>query len=92
MKTSQAIFSALVAALALALAAFVAFYDSYKPDTEMTRHANEVAEKTDLLTPASSIAHDFCCIAGVRSQHAGDLDRGRICRNADVRSHSSGAL
>ena len=89
MKTSQAIFSALVAALALALAAFVAFYDSYKPDTEMTRHANEVAEKTDLLTPASSIAHD---IAGVRSQHAGDLDRGRICRNADVRSHSSGTL
>jgi len=60
MKTSQAIFSALVAALALA--AFVAFYDSYKPDTKIARHANEVAEKTDLLTPASSIAHDFAVL------------------------------
>jgi hypothetical protein len=69
MKTPQAIFSALVAALALA--AFVAFYDSYKPDTEMARHANEAAEKTDLLTPASSIAHDFAVLpASVHSTRA----------------------
>ena len=71
MKTSQAIFSALVAALALALAAFVAFYDSYKSDTEMARHANAAAEKTDLLTPASSIAHDFAVLpASVHSTRA----------------------
>jgi hypothetical protein len=60
MKTPQAIFSALL--VALALAAFVTFYDSYKSDTEMARHANAAAEKTDLLTPASSIAHDFALL------------------------------
>jgi hypothetical protein len=60
MKTPQAIFMALLAALALP--AFLAFYDSYKPDTEMARHANEAPEKTDLLTPASSIAHDFAVL------------------------------
>jgi len=60
MKTPQAIFMALVAALALA--AFVAFYGSYKPDTEMARYANDAAEKTDLLTPAGSLAHDFAVL------------------------------
>jgi hypothetical protein len=90
MKTPQAIFSALVAALALA--AFVAFYDSYKPDTEMARHANEAAEKTDLLTPASSIAHDFAVLPASVHSTRGDFDRGRICRNADVRSHSPGTV
>jgi hypothetical protein len=57
MKTPQAIFGALV--VALALAAFITFYDNSKPDTQTAPHANEVAEKMDLLTPASSIAHDF---------------------------------
>ena len=47
---------------ALALAAFITFYDSSKPDTQTARHANEVAEKMDLLTPASSIAHDFALL------------------------------
>jgi hypothetical protein len=65
MKTPQAIFMALLAALALA--AFLAFYDSYKPDTEMARYANEAPEKTDLLTPASSIAHDFAvCLLPIK--------------------------
>jgi len=60
MKTSQAIVGVVVAALALA--AWVTFYDSSKPDTETARHGNEAAEKTDLLTPASSIAHDFAVL------------------------------
>jgi hypothetical protein len=60
MKTPQAILSVVVAALALA--AFVTFYDSSKPDIQTARHANEAAEKMDLLTPASSIAHDFAVL------------------------------
>jgi hypothetical protein len=60
MKTSQAILGAVVAALALA--AFVTSYDSSKPDSQTARHANEEAEKTDLLTPASSIAHAFAVL------------------------------
>ena len=60
MKTPQAIFGALV--VALALAAFITFYDNSKPDTQTAPDANEVAEKTDLLTPASSIAHDFAVL------------------------------
>jgi hypothetical protein len=60
MKTPQAILGVVVAALALA--AIVTFYDSSKPDIQTARHANEAAEKTDLLTPASSIAHDFAVL------------------------------
>jgi hypothetical protein len=60
MKTPQAILGVVV--VALALAAFVTFYDSSKPDIQTARHANEAAEKTDLLTPASSIAHDFAVL------------------------------
>ena len=59
MKTPQAILSVVVAALALA--AFVTFYDSSKPDIQTARHANDEAD-TDLLTPASSIAHDFAVL------------------------------
>ena len=60
MRTPQAILGVVVAALALA--AIVTFYDSSKPDIQTARHANEAAEKTDLLTPASSIAHDFAVL------------------------------
>ena len=60
MKTAQAIFGALVAALGLA--AFVTFYDEFVPGTQMPPHPNEAAEKGDLLTPASSIAHDFAAL------------------------------
>ena len=60
MKTPQAILGVIVAALALA--ALVTFYDSSKPDIQTARHANEAAEKMDLLTPASSIAHDFAVL------------------------------
>jgi hypothetical protein len=60
MKTTQAILGAVVAALALA--AFVTSYDSSKPDTPTAQHANGAAEKADLLTPASSIAHDFAVL------------------------------
>jgi hypothetical protein len=57
MKTAQAIFGALAAAVGLA--AVVTFYDEFLPGTQMPPHPNEAAEKGDLWTPASSIAHDF---------------------------------
>ena len=60
MKTPQAILGVVVAGLALA--ALVTFYDSSKPGIQTERHANEAAEKMDLLTPASSIAHDFAVL------------------------------
>ena len=60
MNTPQAIFGALVAALAFA--AFITFNDNSKPDTQTAPHANEVAEKMHLLTPASPIAHDFALL------------------------------
>src|SRR6476469_4052036 len=60
MKTPQAIFGALV--VALALAAFITFYDNSKPDTQTALPANAVAEKVDLLTPASSVARDFALL------------------------------
>ena len=60
MKTPQAIFGALVAALALA--AFITFNDNSRPDTQTAPYANEVAEKMHLLTPASAIAHDFALL------------------------------
>jgi hypothetical protein len=60
MKTPQAMFSAL--AVALAFAAFLTFYDSSMQGTQTARLANEALEKTDLLTPASSIAQDFAAL------------------------------
>ena len=60
MKTAQAIFGALAAAVGLA--AVVTFYDEFMPGTQMPPHPNEAAEKGDLLTPASSIAHDFAAL------------------------------
>jgi hypothetical protein len=60
MKTAQAIFGAVVAALGLA--AFVTFYDVFKPDTQATRHQNETSQKAESLTPASSIANDFAVL------------------------------
>ena len=60
MKTAQAIFGALVAALGLAV--FVTFYDVLKPDTQTTPHPNEAAQKAESLTPANSIAHDFAVL------------------------------
>ena len=60
MTTPQAIFGALVAALGLA--AFVTFYDKFKPAPQTPLHANEAAQKADTLTPASSIAHDFAVL------------------------------
>ncbi len=57
MKIPQATLGVVVAALALAT--FVTFYDGSKPDSQMALPAYEVAENTGLLTPASSIAHDF---------------------------------
>jgi hypothetical protein len=60
MKTAQAIFGALAAALGLA--AVVTFYDDFMRGTQMPPHPNEAPEKGDLLTPASSIAHDFAAL------------------------------
>jgi len=60
MKTAQAIFGALAAAVGLA--AVVTFYDEFMPGTQMPPHPNEAAEKGDLLTPARSIAHDFAAL------------------------------
>ncbi len=60
MKISRTIFGALVAALLLA--AFVAFYDKFKQEPQTPPHANEAAQKTDSLTSADSIAHDFAVL------------------------------
>jgi len=57
MKIPQAILGMIVAALALA--AFVTFYDGAKPDAQSALRANEAAESTGLFTPARSIAHGF---------------------------------
>lgn len=57
MKIPQAILGVVVAALALT--AFVTFYDGSKPDTQTALRAHEAAENAGLLKPASSIAHDF---------------------------------
>ena len=62
MKIPQATLGVVVAALALA--AFVTFYDGSKPDSQIALRAYEVAENTGLLTPASSIAHDFAAFPG----------------------------
>jgi hypothetical protein len=66
MKTAQAIFGALAAAVGLA--AVVTFYDEFMPGTQMPPHPNEAAQKGDLLTAASSIAHDFAVLP--KSVHA----------------------
>ena len=60
MKTAQAIFGALAAAVGLA--AVVTFFDEFMPGSQMPPHPNEAAEKGDLLTPARSIAHDFAAL------------------------------
>jgi hypothetical protein len=60
MKIAQAMFGALAAALGLA--AVVTFYDEIMLGTQTPPHPNEAAQKGDLLTPASSIAHDFAVL------------------------------
>jgi hypothetical protein len=60
MKSAQAIFGAIVAALGFA--AFVTFYDEFKPGTQTPPPPNEAAQKADSLTPANSIAHDFAVL------------------------------
>jgi hypothetical protein len=60
MKTAQAIFGALAAALGLA--AVVTFYDEIMPGAQTPPHPNEAAQNGDSLTPASSIAHDFAVL------------------------------
>jgi hypothetical protein len=60
MKTAHAIFGAVVAAFGVA--AFVTFYDEFKPGTQTPPDPNAAAQKTDSLTPANSIAHDFAVL------------------------------
>jgi hypothetical protein len=60
MKTAQAIFGALAAALGLA--AVVTFDDDCMLGTQTPPHPNEAAQEGDSLTPASSIAHDFAAL------------------------------
>ena len=60
MKSAQAIFGAIVAALGFA--AFVTFYDEFKPGTQTPPPPNEAAQKADSLMPANSIAHDFAVL------------------------------
>jgi hypothetical protein len=61
MKSAQAIFGAIVAALGLA--AFVTVYDELKPGTQTPPPPSKGAQKADSLTPANSIAHDLTSIA-----------------------------
>ncbi|PWT85113.1 MAG: hypothetical protein C5B58_03550, partial [Acidobacteria bacterium] len=95
MKTPQAIVGAVVAALALA--AFVTSYDISKPDTQAARRANEAAEKTELLTPASSIAHDFAALPeSIHKRLATSIaedfaDMPKSVRTVPVRSETSPA-
>jgi hypothetical protein len=60
MKSAQAIFGAIVAALGFA--AFVTFYDEFKPGIQTPPPPNEAAQKADSLTPTNSIAHDFAVL------------------------------
>ena len=55
MKSAQAICGAIVAALGFA--AFVTFYDEFKPGTQTPPPPNEA-----YMTPANSIAHDFAVL------------------------------
>jgi hypothetical protein len=60
MKSAQAIFGAIVAALGLA--AFVTVYDELKPGTQTPPPPNKGAQKANSLTPANSIARDFAVL------------------------------
>ena len=79
MKTAHAIFGAVV--VAFGVAAFVTFYDEFKLGTQTPPHPNAAAQKSDSLTPANSIAHNFAVL-----HHTGKFDRARACRRAKVRS------
>ena len=60
MKSAQVIFGAIVAALGFA--AFVTFYDQFKPGTQTPPPPNEATQKADSLMPANSIAHDLAVL------------------------------
>src|SRR5262249_2781283 len=64
MKSAQAIFGAVAAALGLA--AFVTFYDGLKPGTQTMLPPNDAA-------PANPIAHDFAVLPEAPSYHARDF-------------------
>ena len=58
----------------------------------MARHANEAVEKTDLLTPATSIAHDFAVLPqSVHSTSAISIAE-EFAELPEIHSHSPGAL
>jgi len=71
MKTAHAIFGAVVAAFGVA--AFVTFYDDFKPGTQMPPDPNAAAQKSNSLTPANSIAHDFAVLPTPASTIAQEL-------------------
>ena len=71
MKTAHAIFGAVVAAFGVA--AFVTFYDEFKLGTQTPPHPNAAAQKSDPLTPANSIAHDFAVLPTPASSIAQEL-------------------
>jgi hypothetical protein len=71
MKTAHAIFGAVVAAFGVA--AFVTFYDDFKPGTQIPPDPNAAAQKSDSLTPANSIAHDFAVLPTPASTIAQEL-------------------
>jgi hypothetical protein len=71
MKTAHAIFGAVVAAFGVA--AFVTFYDEFKLGTQTPPHPNAAAQKSDSLTPANSIAHDFAVLPTPASSIAQEL-------------------
>jgi hypothetical protein len=60
MKTAHAILGAVVAAFGGA--AFVTFYDEFKPRPQTSPHPNAAAQTANSLTPANSIAHDFAAL------------------------------
>ena len=60
MKIAQAMFGALAAALGLA--AVVTFYDEIMLGTQTPPHPKRGGTEGGLLTPASSIAHDFAVL------------------------------
>jgi hypothetical protein len=60
MKTAHAIFGAVI--VAFGAAAFVTFYHEFKLRPQTPPHPNAATQKTDSLTPANSIAHDFAVL------------------------------
>jgi hypothetical protein len=60
MKSAQAIFGAIAAAIGLA--AFVTVYDELKPGTQTPPPPSKAAQKANSLTLANSIAHDFAVL------------------------------